>query len=160
MATELRNKLSTAYRYAGTAGGTLLTVLGALSFLDAQQIADVKAQVDILNQSLLTAYGALTKMWIILGPVAIGVAAKLGWNSSGVQALAGKLLDIAKNDDKAKEVLVTAAAAPEIGTTAIINPALAASPATPGNVVVSAAAAAQVSTSPPVTPAPAGGGHP
>lgn len=93
--TELQNKLSSLKRYAGTSGATLLTVLGALSFLDAQQIAEVKAQVDILNQSIVTAYGALTKMWIILGPVGIAVAAKLGWNSSGVKELAGKLLNIA-----------------------------------------------------------------
>ncbi len=140
--TELQNKLSSAKRYAGTAGATLLTVLGALSFLTPEQIVEVKTQVDVLNQSIVTAYGALTKMWIILGPVGVAVAAKLGWNSSGVQALAGKLLDIAKTDDKAKEVLVTAAASPEIGTQAIINPSLAPSPATPGNVVVSASVAA------------------
>lgn len=140
--TELQNKLSAAKRYGSTAGATLLTVLGALSFLTPEQIVEVKAQVDVLNQSIVTAYGALTKMWIILGPVGVAVAAKLGWNSSGVQALAGKLLDIAKTDDKAKEVLVTAAASPEIGTQAIINPSLAPSPATPDNVVVSASAAA------------------
>lgn len=93
--TELKNKLSTLSRYAGTTGATLLTVLGALSFLDVQQIAEIKAQVDILNQSLITAYGALTKMWLILGPVGAAVAMKLGWNSSGVKALAGKLLTIA-----------------------------------------------------------------
>lgn len=142
--TELQNKLSAARRYAGTAGATLLTVLGALSFLTPEQIAEVKTQVDVLNQSIVTAYGALTKMWIILGPVGVAVAAKLGWNSSGVQALAGKLLDIAKTDDKAKEVLVTAAASPDIGTQAIINPSLAPSPATPGNVVVSASVAAKL----------------
>lgn len=142
--TELQNKMSAAKRYAGTAGATLLTVLGALSFLTPEQIAEVKTQVDVLNQSMITAYGALTKMWIILGPVGVAVAAKLGWNSSGVQALAGKLLDIAKNDDKAKEVLVTAAASPDIGTQAIINPSLAPSPATPSNVVVSASVAASL----------------
>lgn len=155
--TELSNKLSSLTRYAGTAGATTLTILGALSFLDAQQIAEIKAQVDILNQSVVTAYGALTKMWLILGPVAIGVAAKLGWNSSGVQALAAKLLGIAKNDadpkaQEAKEALVTAAASREIGTQAIINPTLAPSPATPPNVVVSAAAATATTV---VNPAPA-----
>lgn len=151
--TELQNKLASAYRYAGTTGATALTVLGALSFLDAQQIAEIKAQVDIFNQSVVTAYGALTKMWLILGPIAILVAGKIGWNSSSVQSLAAKLLGIAKNDDKAKEVLVTAAASPDIGTQAIVNPALAASPATPGNVVASAAVAAQLPPAP--APAPA-----
>lgn len=147
--TELQNKLSAAYRYAGTAGGTMLTVLGMMSFLDAGQIADIKAQVDIFNQSMVTAYGALTKMWLILGPAAVLVFAKMGWNSSSIQALGNKLFNIAKVDDKAKEVLVTAAAAPEIGTQAIINPTLAASPATPGNVVVNATAAAQIAAQQP-----------
>lgn len=147
--TELQNKLSSLKRYAGTSGATLLTVLGALSFLDVQQIAEVKAQVDILNQSILTAYGALTKMWIILGPVGIAVAAKLGWNSSGVQDLAAKLFGIAKNSadpksQEAREALVSAAASPAIGTQAIINPMLAPSPATPSNVVVSASVAANL----------------
>lgn len=147
-ATELQNKLSTLYRYAGSSGATLLTVLGALAFLSPEQIIEVKAQVDVLNSSLITAYGALTKMWIILGPVGVAVAAKMGWNSSGVQALAGKLLSIAKTDDAAKEVLVTAAASPSIGTEAIINPTLAPRAATPGNVVVSAEAAKAVGATP------------
>lgn len=146
--TELQNKLNTAYRYAGTTGGTLLTVLGAFAFLSPEQIVEVKAQIDVLNTSLLTAYGALTKMWIILGPIGIAVLAKMGWNSSGIQALGEKLFSIAKHDDKAKEVLVTAAAAPEMGTTAIVNPTMAASPATPSNVVVSAAVAAQLPPAP------------
>lgn len=138
--TELSNKLSSLKRYGATAGGTALTLLGALSFLDAGQIAEIKAQVDILNQSFVTAYGALTKMWIILGPIGVAVAARMGWNSSGVKELAGKLLGIAANgaDPKsieAKVELVNAAASPAIGSQGVVNKELAANPATAGNVV-------------------------
>lgn len=153
--TEFANKLNAALRYGGSNAAMLFTVMGVFSLLTPDQIVSLKTQIDVLQQSVMTAYGALTKMWIILGPIAAIWLAKVGMNSSTVQAMAGKLLGIAKNDpaksQEAKEALITAAASPDIGTKAIINPTLAASPATPGNVVVSAAAAAAHT----VPPAPA-----
>lgn len=142
--TELSNKLNSALRYGGTASATIFTVMAVFSLLSPEQVADLKAQVEILNSSIATGYGALLKMWIILGPVAIGVAAKLGWNSSSVKAMAGKLLTIATNKSdpagatEAKVVLVNAAASKAIGSQGVVNPELAANPATPGNVVANA----------------------
>lgn len=141
--TELSNKLSSALRYGGTGAGMLFTLMAVFSLLSPEQVADLKAQVEILNGSIVTGYGALLKMWIILGPIAIGIAAKLGWNSSGVQAMAGKLLTIAANkaDPKAidaKVAIVNAAASKDIGSKGVVNAELAANPATPGNVVASA----------------------
>lgn len=155
--TELSNKLNSALRYGGTTAGTAFTFMAVMSLISPEQLADLKANIDVLSQSVITGYGALVKMWIILGPVAIGVLGKMGWNSSGVRAMAGKLLNIAINTSdpkaqEAKEVLVTAAASREIGTQAIINPTLAPSPATPTNVVVSAAAATATTA---INPAPA-----
>lgn len=98
MDSELQNKLGALKRYAATAGGSALTIMAVLQLLSPEQVMELKAQAEIANQSIFTLYGALTKMWIIAGPVAIGIAVKLGWNSSGVQALAGKLLGIAKHD--------------------------------------------------------------
>ncbi len=97
-AAELQNKLGTLKRYGTTAGATALTIMAALQLLSPEQIAELKAQADILNQSIVTGYGALTKMWIIAGPVAIGIAVKMGWNSSSMQALGSKLLKMATVD--------------------------------------------------------------
>lgn len=147
MATEFQNKLNSALRYGATATATGLTFFAAISILTPDQVAELKAQIEILNQSILTAYGALTKMWIIAGPVAVGVAAKLGWNSSGVQALANKLFSIAANkadpaSTQASVAIVNAAAAKEVAGegAAVIAPAIATNPATAENVVASAEA--------------------
>lgn len=148
--TETGNKLRSLLRYAGTSGGTLITIMGVFSFLSPEQIVEVKQQIEIFNESVLTMYGAVTKMGMILGPAAVILCAKLGWNSSSVQALTSKLLGIATNTSNlaaaqsARVELVKAAASPAIGTQAIVNPALAADPATPANVVVSAAAATAI----------------
>ncbi len=96
--TELQNKLGALKRYGTTAVGTALTIMAALQLLSPDQIAQLKAQADILNQSIVTGYGALTKMWIIAGPVAVGIAVKMGWNSSSLQALGSKLLKMATAD--------------------------------------------------------------
>lgn len=142
--TELSNKLGSALRYGSATAGTAFTMMAVLSLLSPDQVVSLKANVETLKTSIITGYGALVNMWIILGPVAIGIAAKLGWNSSSVQALAGKLLTIATNktDPKgateAKVVLVNAAASKAIGSQGVVNPELAANPATPGNVVASA----------------------
>lgn len=139
--TELQNKLSALKRYGVTAAGGALTIAGVLQLLTPEQIVELKAQADILNQSIMTGYGALTKMWIIIGPVMIGMAARLGWQSSSIKALAGKLLGIATNDADAKGAtvakvaLVNAAASPDIGSQGVVNQQLAANPATAGNVV-------------------------
>jgi hypothetical protein len=138
--TEFSNKLNSALRYGGTAAGTGFTLLAVLSLLSPDQVVQLKGDVETLKTSIITGYGALLNMWIVLGPVAIGVAAKLGWNSSGAQAMARKLLSIASNDAdpksmQAKVELVNAAASKAIGSEGVINPALAADPNTATNVV-------------------------
>lgn len=97
-ATELQNKLGALKRYGTTAAGTALTIMAALQLLTPDQIAELKAQADILNQSIITGYGALTKMWIVAGPVAVGIAVKMGWNSSGVKAIGAKLLGMVAHE--------------------------------------------------------------
>jgi hypothetical protein len=142
--TELSNKLNSALRYGGTGAGMLFTMMAVFSLLSPDQVVALKANVETLKTSIVTGYGALVNMWIILGPVAIGVAAKLGWNSSSAQAMARKLLSIASNDQdpksmQAKVELVNAAASKSIGSEGVINPALAADPNTVSNVVAAPA---------------------
>ena len=142
--TEFSNKLNSALRYGGTAAGTVFTLMAVVSLLSPDQVVALKANVETLKTSIVSGYGALVNMWIILGPVAIGVAAKIGWNSSSVQAMAGKLLKIAATasdpaSKQAKVEIVNAAASPAVGSTGVVNKALASDPATLPNVVASPA---------------------
>lgn len=142
--TESQNQLNAGLRYAGTAAVTIFTIAGAVSLLTPEQIADLKTQIDVLNASIVTGYGALVKMWAILGPVGIAVLGYFGVKSSSVQAIAGKLLRIAANaadpsSMQAKVAIVNAAADEAVagkGAT-VISPALAANPDTSANVVAS-----------------------
>lgn len=138
--TESQNKLNAALRYGGTTAGTLFTVMGVMSLLSPDQITQLGVAVHDLNASILTAYGALTKMWVILGPVGVVILGRAGFKSSSVQAMAAKLFKIATNDNdpaqkEAKVALVNAAASPDIGSQGVVNKDLAADPATSGNVV-------------------------
>ena len=141
--TEFQNKLNAALRYGGSNAATLFTVMGVFSLLTPDQIVSLKAQIDVLQQSILTAYGALTKMGVILGPVAAIWLAKVGWNSSTVKAMAGKLLGIAKSDSDPKATEAQVAIATVASDKVIVGdaggvvakPEIAMNPATPSNVV-------------------------
>jgi len=137
---ERSNKLNSAMRYGGTAASAVFAVMGALSILTPDQVTTLKADIETLKTSILTGYGALVDMWVILGPVGVLVLAKIGWNSSGVKAMAGKLFAIATtpSDPKsteAKVAIVNAAASPAIGSLGVVNKDLAANPETSANVV-------------------------
>ncbi len=135
--------LKVGLRYAGNAAATLFTVLGALSVIPQDKVADLVSALHQFNDSIVTAYGALLKMWVILGPVAIVLLAKMGISSSTVAAMLERIKIIAAADTPeakaAKVALVSAAADPKLGTVAVINPALAPVPSTPANVVASMA---------------------
>jgi hypothetical protein len=66
-----------------------------LQFVTPEQVSQLTAAVHDFNQSILSAYGALTKMWVILGPVAVFFLGKAGIQSSSVKAIGDKLLRIA-----------------------------------------------------------------
>ncbi len=93
--TESQNKLNAAIRYAGTSAATVFTIFSVLSLISPEQAADLKANMETLKTSIVTGYGALQKMGLILGPVAVFLLGKAGWDSSTVQAISRKLLGIA-----------------------------------------------------------------
>lgn len=103
--TESQNKLNAALRYAGTSAGTLFTVFGVLQFITPEQVAQLTQAVHDFNQSALSMYGALTKMWLILGPIAVIWLGKVGVQSSSIKGIMAKLFSIAANsaDPKAAE---------------------------------------------------------
>jgi hypothetical protein len=64
---------------------------------------------------------------------------KMGVNSSGFGNMMDRIFAAAKAGNvDAKVAIVNAAASPEIGSTGVVNPAMAANPATSANVVSSA----------------------
>lgn len=97
-ATDTQSKLNAGLRYGAASAGTIVTVLGGMSLISPDQAHDLIQQVQILNQSILTAYGALLHMGVILGPVAVIVAGYFGVKSvPDVKELASRLLRIAQN---------------------------------------------------------------
>lgn len=96
--TESQNKLNAALRYAGTSAATMFTIFGVLQFVTPDQVAQLTQAVHEFNQSILSAYGALTKMWVILGPAALVVLGRIGVKSSSVQAIGAKLLRMAASE--------------------------------------------------------------
>lgn len=114
----MNDQLNVALRYIGTSLGTLFTIFGAMQFVTPDQVSQLTVAVHDFNQSILSAYGALTKMWIILGPVGVIILARLGVKSSSVQAMGQKLLSIAIGGSKdAQNTLVAATIAlPQVQT--------------------------------------------
>lgn len=161
--TESQNKLNAALRYAGTSAGTLFTVFGVLQFVTPEQVAQLTVAVHDFNQSILSAYGALTKMWVILGPAAVIMLGRAGFKSSSVKGIAAKLLSIAANaaDPKATEAqqaiveaTSTIARDPQIQTSTAAKVALldavAAQPEVVGSITVTDAKLAEATESPQV----------
>src|SRR6202161_4223630 len=90
MAMENATKIS--LRYAGTAAATAFTIMGAMSILTADQVASLKADLETLKTSIITGYGALTDMGILLGPVVGGWMGQMGIKSGTVHGLISNLL--------------------------------------------------------------------
>ena len=117
---ETQNQLNIALRYAGTSLGTLFTILGALQFIPPEKVHDLTTALQDLQTSVITGYGALLKMWVILGPAAIATLTALGIKSGSIQSLGAKLLSMTKSGpaaEQAKQVLIASTIAlPEVQT--------------------------------------------
>lgn len=139
--TDTGNKINTAVRYIGSnvSGGlAIFVVLGAMS---PEQSATVLAKMHVMYQATQDFVGAFASIWYIIFPIVSAYLLKLGVNSSGFGVMMDKIFKAAQSgNEDAKLKIVNAAASPDIGTEAIINPAMAANPATPTTVVASAAA--------------------
>lgn len=84
------------WRYAATSAATAFTIMGAMSIITPDQAQQLTAALHQLSDSIVSGYGALFKMWVILGPVIMVWLAKLGINSSTVAGLIGHLLQKAQ----------------------------------------------------------------
>jgi hypothetical protein len=90
----------------------------------------------VMYQATQDFVGAFASIWYIVFPIISAYLLKMGVNSSGFGVMVDKILTAAKAGNKDAQVaLVSAAASPDIGTKAIINPLLSTEAATPATVV-------------------------
>lgn len=141
MASDTSNKISAALRYVGSNATGGLAVFVALGTLTPDQQTQILSSAHTIYQSTHDLIGAFANIWYIVFPIAAVYLGKMGVNSSGFGSMMDKIFAAAKAGNvDAKIAIVTAAASPEIGSQGVVNPALAANPATPPNVVSSAQA--------------------
>lgn len=108
--TETKNQINVVLRVVGTSAGTLFTLLGAIQFLSPEQVAQLATASHDLSDSIITGYGALLKMWVILGPLALGGLGVAGFKSGSIKALGEKLLTLSHgpSGELAKQSLIAA----------------------------------------------------
>lgn len=137
--SETSNKTNVAARYAfsNLFGGA--TVLMVLAGLPPEKAQSVMTNLHVMYADTQGFIGAFANIWYVVFPIASVWLARIGINSSGFGAMVEKVLAAAKAGDlEAQKTIISAAAAPELGTRAIINPVLAPDPSTPSTVVASA----------------------
>jgi hypothetical protein len=134
------NQVNTAARYLGSNAATAFAVLGLMGFLSPEQIQALNAAMNDFTTGIGMVVSSASKMWIILGPLLAFWLAKVGIQSSSVQGLVNRLLQMAREEatpasDAAKVAIVNAAAAlPEVEK--VVAPELAIIPTTAPEVVV------------------------
>jgi hypothetical protein len=143
--TGTANKVNVALRYLGSNATGGLTVFVVLGLLTPEQQVDILKNAHAMYDATYAFIGAAANIWYIVFPIIAGLLLKMGVDSSGIGNMVDRVFALAKAGNKDAQIaIVKAAAAPELGTKAIINPVLAPEPATPGNVVATPAAAVEV----------------
>ena len=151
--TETKHKLNVALRYLGSNATGGLTVFVALGTLSPDQQITILKSANQMYEATYSFAGAAANIWYIVFPIVAVWLGKLGWNASGVGKMMDNIFAMAKAGNvEAKVAIVNAAASPAIGSQGVVNPELAANPATAGNVV---SAPALVPKTTPENPMPA-----
>ena len=139
--TETSNKTKVGFRYLGTFAAGSLTLFVALGTITPENQAEILKSARVVYDSTYNIIGAVANIWYLVFPAIAAMLGKFGVDASGWGTMIDKVFAAAKAGDKGAAVaIVNAAASPEIGTKAIINPELARDPATPPTVAVSVAA--------------------
>lgn len=129
--TDTSNKINASLRYLASnvsAGLAVLVVLGSLS---PENSAAIIANLHKMYSATQDFVGAFANIWYIVFPLISGWLLKMGVNSSGFGTMMDKVFAAAKSGNvDAQLAIVNAAASKELGTEGIVNPALAANPAT------------------------------
>jgi hypothetical protein len=138
--TDTSNKVAAGLRYLGSNATGALSVAVVLGTLSPDQAALIISKVHVMYQATQDFIGAFASIWYIVFPILAVWLAKVGVNSSGFGAMMDKIFAAAKAGNvDAKVVILNAAASKEIGSAGVVNPEMAANPATSGAVVASPA---------------------
>lgn len=123
---------------------TAATTLAALGFVNPDDVTALVAAIHQFNDGIAQTVGALGKMWIVVGPLAAWLVARLGITNPTVQNLLATLTKMATTgtaaEQVAKQAEIASATAELPKVTAVVAPELAALPTTPNNVVATPAA--------------------
>lgn len=139
--TDTGNKVLVAFRYLGANATGALTLFVALGTLTPDQQVQILKSANTIYNSSKDIVGAAANIWYIVFPILALWLGKMGVNASGFGTMMDKVFAAAKAGNKDAQVaIVTAAASPDLGTKAIINPMLAAEPSTPVTVAASVSA--------------------
>jgi len=136
--TENGNKAKAASRYAGTYAAGALSIFVALGTFTPEQQQQILNSVHQMYAATQQFVGAAANIWYIVFPVIAICLGERGVDSSGFKAMVDKVFAAAQGGDRnAALTIVRAAAAPQIGTKAIINPVLSSPNDTPPQVAAS-----------------------
>lgn len=137
--TDTGNKVKTGSRYAGVFSAGSMAVFIALGTFPPEQQTEILKSAHTMYQATHDFVGAAANIYYLVFPALAVYLTKLGINSSGFSVMMDKIFTAAKAGNvEAKVAIVNAAASPDIGSAGVVNPELAANPATPGNVVARA----------------------
>ena len=87
--------LKIGMRYAGSSATMAFTIFAILANMSPENQAAFMAALHQFNDSILSAYGALTKMWVIVGPALLIWMAKMGIDSGKIKAIVDRVLGVA-----------------------------------------------------------------
>lgn len=86
MKAPTQAQFAAALRYAGTAAGTLATLGALVGVLSQEQSAALVATVHAIIDDLTHLFGDVSKLVLLLLPVATFWFAKMGWNSASTKS--------------------------------------------------------------------------
>ena len=123
---------------------TAATTIAALGLVNPDDVKTFIEAIHQFNDGIAQTFGALGKMWIVVGPLAAWFVARLGITNPTVQNLLATLTKMAtsgsnaEQTEKQAEIAAATASLPKVD--GVLAPELAAIPSTPGNVVATPAA--------------------
>lgn len=137
MADPNTGQVDAVLRHVYTAGGTAITIMGALALLPDDQVQPAVDALHKMGDAAKEFFGAASVLWGIIGPVIVGLAMKGAWFAASMSSRVRALFTVASGTSPqasvAKVAIVNAAAQlPEVEK--VVAPALAESPATAANV--------------------------
>ncbi len=96
-------RVNSALRLAGGYTISALTAIAVLGFIPQESATALIQAIRDFNDGIQQAVGALGKMWIIAGPLLLGILAKFGIQGNSLPAIIDKLLNVARQPAETPE---------------------------------------------------------